>query len=123
MIALFLLVLLSVSAGLGQEVLNGTLLKADKLFINKRYEPAVQVYLKYLEKYPRDYYAERQAAICFDRLNRPDDAIDHWPIVVESSDASEKDYLDFGKSLLINNRVPEARMDRDGRLCEHPKSR
>src|ERR1041384_1504482 len=82
--------------GMAQEVLNSTLLKADKLFINRNYEAAVAVYLKYLEKYPRDYYAERQAAICYNKLNRPDDAIDHWPLVVESSEATEKDYFEFG---------------------------
>jgi len=92
-----------------ETVLNSTLLKADKLFINRHYEQAVEVYLKYLEKYPKDYYAERQAALCYNKLNKPDDAIDHWPLVVESSDATEKDYLEYGKSLLANNRIPEAK--------------
>jgi Tol biopolymer transport system component len=96
-------------SGTTQEVLNSLLLNADKLFIKRDYETAVTLYLKYLEKYPRDYYAERQTAVCFDRLNSPDNAIDHWPIVVESSEATEKDYLDFGKSLLANNRGPEAK--------------
>jgi|GEM_PF-1954159 len=95
--------------GFSQEALNGTLLRADKLFINRNYEEAVEVYLKYLEKFPRDYYAERQTALCYNKLNKPDDAIDHWPIVVESSDATEKDYLEYGKSLLANNRIPEAK--------------
>lgn len=92
-----------------QEVLNSTLLRADKLFINRHYEEAVQVYLKYLEKYPRDYYAERQTALCYNRLNKPDDAIDHWPIVAESSEATAHDYLEYGKSLLANNRLPQAK--------------
>jgi len=95
--------------GFSQEVLNSTLLRADKLFINRHYEEAVQVYLKYLEKYPKDYYAERQTALCYNRLNKPDDAIDHWPIVAESSDATEHDYLEYGKSLLANNRIPQAK--------------
>ena len=97
--------------GVSQEetVLNGTLLMGDKLYINRQYSEAVEVYLKYLEKYPRDYYAERQTALCYNKLNRPDDAIDHWPIVVESSEATEKDYFEYGKSLLVNNRIPEAK--------------
>ena len=90
-------------------MLDATLLRADKLFIKKDYLTAVDVYLKYLEKYPRDYYAERQTAICYDHLNSPDNAIDHWPIVVESSEATEKDYLAYGRSLLANNRGPEAK--------------
>jgi hypothetical protein len=94
---------------LSQEVLDGTLLKADKLFINRNYEGAVEVYLKYLEKYPREYYAERQTALCYNKLNKPYDAIDHWPIVVESSDATEYDYLEYGKSLLANDRLPQAK--------------
>lgn len=104
------LFILSVLPAFSQEtVLNATLLRADKLFINRRYEDAVQVYLKYLEKYPKDYYAERQTALCYNKLNKPDDAIDHWPLVVESSEATEKDYLEYGKSLLTNNRIPEAK--------------
>ncbi len=101
--------LIFIQSGFSQEVLDGTLLRADKLFIKKQYETAVLVYLKYLEKYPRDYYAERQTAICYDNLNSPDNAIDHWPIVVESSEATEKDYLAYGRSLLANNRGPEAK--------------
>ncbi len=100
---------LSGISAFSQEVLNGTLLRADKLYIRKDYEMAVLFYLKYLEKYPRDYYAERQTALCFNKLNKPDDAIDHWPIVVESSEATEKDYWEYGKSLLVNNRGPEAK--------------
>lgn len=92
-----------------QQVYNSTLLKADKLYIKRDYEKAVDLYLKYLEKFPRDYFASKQAAICYDRLNKPSDAIDHWPIVVESAEATEKDYLSYAKSLLMNNRGPEAR--------------
>jgi hypothetical protein len=99
----------SAAAVIGQEVLNKTLLRADKLFIKRQYEEAALGYLSYLEKYPKAYYAERQVALCYNKLNRPDDAIDHWPIVVESSDASESDYLEYGRSLLANNRIPEAR--------------
>lgn len=101
--------LLSSISVFSQEVLNATLLRADKYYIRKDYEMAVVFYLKYLEKYPRDYYAERQTALCFNKLNKPDDAIDHWPIVVESSEATEKDYWEYGKSLLMNNRGPEAK--------------
>lgn len=92
-----------------QQVVNSTLIKADKLFIKHSYTVAVTHYVKYLEQYPKDYYASRQAAICYDKLNDPNSAIDYWPIVVESSEATEKDYLEYGKSLLANNRGEEAR--------------
>lgn len=108
-IILLVFVVFSSTAAYSQQVLNATLLKADKLYINRDYNGAVAVYLMYLEKYPRDYYTERQTAICFTRLNIPDLAIDHWPIVVESGEATESDYLEYGKSLLMNNRAPEAK--------------
>lgn len=92
-----------------QEVLNAVLLRADKLYINRDYQSALLFYIKYLEKFPRDYYAERQTAICYNKLNKPDDAIDHWPLVIESSEATENDFLEYGRSLLTNNRAPEAR--------------
>ena len=56
---LFFLISVIASPLFSQEVLDATLLRADKLFIKKDYLTAVDVYLKYLEKYPRDYYAER----------------------------------------------------------------
>jgi hypothetical protein len=62
-----------------QEVLNKTLLKADKHYIEHRYTEAVIDYVKYLEKYPKDYYASRQTAICYNRLNDPNNAIDYEP--------------------------------------------
>ncbi len=92
-----------------QDVLNATLLKADKSYIRRDYQTALLYYIKYLEKFPRDYYAERQTALCYNKLNKPDDAIDHWPLVIESSEATENDFLEYGRSLLINNRAPEAR--------------
>jgi hypothetical protein len=81
-----ILFLLHCQNGFTQEVVTKTLINADKLYINRDYSNAVNAYLMYLEKYPRDYYAERQTALCFTRLNIPDLAIDHWPIVVESSE-------------------------------------
>lgn len=105
---LFLVLLVLVHLAPAQEVINNTLLKADKLYIARDYEKAVVYYVKYLEKYPKDYFASRQAAICYNRLNDPNNAIDYWPVVVESSDATERDYFEYGKSLLANNRVPEA---------------
>lgn len=104
----FLLFLLGMSA-FSQHAVNSTLIKADKLFINHSYTLAVGHYAKYLEQYPKDYYASRQAAICYDKLNDPNMAIDYWPVVVESSDATEKDYLEYGKCLLANNRGEDAR--------------
>jgi hypothetical protein len=92
-----------------QEVLNKTLLRADKHYIRKEYPLAVLDYVKYLQTFPRDFYASRQAARCYDKLNDPYNAIDYWPLVVESSEATEEDYLDFAKCLLANNRGPEAK--------------
>lgn len=97
-------------AGLwAQEVLNKTLLKADKHYIRKEYAFAVLDYVKYLQEFPKDYYASRQAARCYDKLNDPYNAIDYWPVVAECSDVTETDYLDYAKCLLANNRVPEAK--------------
>lgn len=92
-----------------QEVLNKTLLKADKHYIRKEYKLAVIDYVKYLQEFPRDYYASRQTARCYDKLNDPYNAIDYWPIVVENSEVSDWDYLDYAKCLLVNDRIPEAK--------------
>jgi TolA-binding protein len=51
--------LLLCHSGFTQEVVNKTLINADKLYITKDYSNAVTAYLMYLEKYPRDYQAER----------------------------------------------------------------
>lgn len=106
---LFLILLLPFTGVRAQEVLNKTLLKADKHYIKKEYNLAVLDYVKYLEEFPKDYYASRQAARCYDRLNDPYNAIDHWPVVAENSEVTEADYLDYAKCLLANNRVPEAK--------------
>jgi hypothetical protein len=103
-------VLLLAFAGFrAQEALTKTLLKADKHYIRKEYAFAVLDYVKYLQEFPKDYYASRQAARCYDRLNDPYSAIDHWPAVAENSEVTETDYLDYAKCLLANNRVPEAK--------------
>lgn len=103
-------VLLFAFAGVwAQEVLNKTLLKADKHYIRKEYAFAVLDYVKYLQEFPKDYYASRQAARCYDKLNDPYNAIDHWPVVAENAEVTEADYLDYAKCLLANNRVPEAK--------------
>ncbi|HQQ94953.1 MAG TPA: hypothetical protein PLQ93_10390 [Bacteroidia bacterium] len=92
-----------------QEQITRTLLKADKLYIRRHYQKAVEYYVLYLQKYPKDYYACRQAALCYDKLNDPYNAIDYWPLVVESSEAGDADYLAYAKSLLANDREPEAK--------------
>lgn len=96
-------------ASMAQEVLNKTLLKADKHYIRKEYATAVLDYVKYLAEFPKDYYASRQAARCYDKLNDPYNAIDYWPVVAENAEVTESDYLDYAKCLLANNRVPEAK--------------
>jgi hypothetical protein len=84
------------------------LLKGDKLFIKKAYHRAVTHYEKYLIKYPKDFYASRQAAICYTQIKNPNMAIDYWPAVVENRQASDKDRFDYAKCLIENSRKEEA---------------
>lgn len=94
---------------LSQQLYTKGLLKADKLFIKKEYGLAALYYTAYLEKYPRDYYASRQAAICYDYVDDHYSAIDHWPAVVENSESTEQDFLSYGRCLLQNDREPDAK--------------
>lgn len=105
-----LIVLLFFQTGFcfAQQVYTNSLLKADKLYIKKDYDEAVLLYVEYLDHHPRDYYAARQAALCYEKLNDPNSAIDYWPMVVESMEVTEQDYLSYAKSLLSNNRIPDA---------------
>lgn len=88
---------------------SGALLKADKLFIKMAYADAVEQYEKYLKKYPKDYYASRQAALCYMRLNDQSNAVEFWKDAVDNAAATSTDRFYYGKSLLSNNRMPEAR--------------
>lgn len=106
---IILLLTVMASESDAQEALNRTLLRADKHYIKGDYALAVIDYLKYLEDYPRDYYASRQTARCYDKLNDAYNAIDFWPIVAESSEVTDADYLDYAKCLLANNREADAR--------------
>ncbi len=92
------------------QTINGTLIKADKQFIKHDYEAAAKGYEKYLKSFPKDYYASRQAAICYKKTNNQDKAIDHWPNVIESSKVTDADRLDYAKCLLANYRTQDARM-------------
>jgi outer membrane protein OmpA-like peptidoglycan-associated protein len=89
---------------------NPTIIKADKLFINLAYADAVDLYVKFLKKNPKDYYASRQAAICYTKLNDVNNAVDYWRDAVDNASATPKDNVDYGRSLLANNRIPEAKM-------------
>jgi tetratricopeptide (TPR) repeat protein len=84
------------------------LLKGDKLFIKKAYHRAVTYYEKYLIKYPKDFYASRQAAICYTKIKNPNMAIDYWPAVIENSQANDKDRFGYAKCLIENSRKEEA---------------
>ena len=106
---IFLLNLILTSFIYSQPIVNKTLLKADKLFIKQKYENAVVFYVNYLSTNPKEYYASRQAAVCYNKLNKPEDAIDYWPEVVQSSEATETDNLEYAKCLLLNNRGDEAK--------------
>ncbi|MDI1353469.1 MAG: hypothetical protein PSX36_01035 [bacterium] len=107
-ILLFFILTVLWCAGFSQQEYTKSLLKADKLYIKQEYDLAVMLYVEYLDQYPRDYYAARQAALCYEKLNDPNSAIDYWPMVVESMQVTEQDYFSYARSLLSNNRVPDA---------------
>lgn len=92
------------------QTINNKLIKADKLFIKQEFVDAAKVYESYLKSYPKDYYASRQAAICYKKTNNQDKAIDHWPNVIESSKVTDEDRLDYAKCLLANYRTQDAKM-------------
>lgn len=92
----------------GQQVYTKALLKADSYFIKKEYAPAAELYAKYVEKHPKDYYASRQAALCYEFINDPYNACEFWPAVAESAESNEDDWFRYGMSLLQNNRDKEA---------------
>jgi hypothetical protein len=92
------------------QTINSKLIKADKLFIKHEYVGAAKVYEQYLRSYPKDYYASRQAAICYKKTNNQNQAIDHWPNVIESSKVTDSDRLDYAKCLLANYRIQDAKM-------------
>jgi hypothetical protein len=92
-----------------QQVYTNGLLKADEFYIRRDYVPAVKLYEEYLNKHPRDYFASRQAARCYERMGNYYEACEHWPRVVENTEATDKDYFDFARSLLTNDRLNDAR--------------
>jgi hypothetical protein len=92
------------------QTINNTLIKADKLFIKHEFINAAKGYEHYLRSFPKDYYASRQAAICYKKTNNQSKAIDHWPNVIESSKVTDSDRLDYAKCLLANYRIQDARM-------------
>jgi len=85
------------------------LIKADKLFIKLAYADAAEAYEVYLKKNPKDFYASRQAAICFTKVNDQSKAIDHWPNVIENSQATDVDKFAYAKCLLANYRNEDAK--------------
>lgn len=91
-------------------VSDATLIKADKLFIKLAYADAAELYVKYLKKHAKDYYASRQAAICYTKLNDVNSAVDYWRDAVDNASATPKDQLEYGRSLLANNRIQEAKV-------------
>ena len=92
------------------QTITSTLIKADKLFIKHEFVDAAKGYERYLKSFPKDYYASRQAAICYKKTNNQNLAIDHWPNVIESSKVTDADRLDYAKCLLANYRLQDAKM-------------
>jgi tetratricopeptide (TPR) repeat protein len=101
---------------------SSVFLKRDKLFIKKAYQRAVTHYEKYLVKYPKDFYASRQAAICCTHIKNPNMAIDYWPAVIENSQATDKDRFDYAKCLIESSRKDEAEKVFMALLCSSKKS-
>jgi outer membrane protein OmpA-like peptidoglycan-associated protein len=86
-----------------------TLIKADAQFINHAYTDAAASYESYLKKNPKNFYASRQAAISYSKMNNQGKAIDHWINVYENVQATDKDKLEYAKCLLANFRADEAK--------------
>jgi outer membrane protein OmpA-like peptidoglycan-associated protein len=86
-----------------------TLINADKEFINLYFDQAAVLYEKYLLKNPKDFYASRQAAICYNKIDNENKAIDHWTNVYENGKADDRDRLEYAKCLLANYRADEAK--------------
>ncbi|MBS1650877.1 MAG: OmpA family protein [Bacteroidetes bacterium] len=87
---------------------NNALINADKMFIEGNFQKAVSGYEAYLKKQPKDYYASRQAAICYTKLSIEAKAIDFWPAVVDNAKVTDKDKLDYVRCLLANYRKEDA---------------
>lgn len=92
-----------------QETLAKIPVEADKDFISGLYSQAASGYEKFLKSNPKDYYASRQAALSYLKLNDQSKAIDHWTNVMESSQANDKDRLEYAKCLLANYRTEDAK--------------
>jgi len=88
---------------------DNTLIKADKQFISLDFTDAAELYEKFLAKNSKDFYASRQAALCYGKINNPAKAIDHWTNVYENGQANDKDRLEYAKCLLANYRADEAK--------------
>lgn len=88
---------------------NSKLIKADKLYIKLAYADAGEAYEAYLKKTPKDFYASRQAALCYTKINDQNKAIDFWPAVIENSQATDADKLAYAKCLLANYRNEDAK--------------
>lgn len=100
--------LLKINLVFSQETDN-VLINADKKFINMDYSGASNLYEKFLINHPKDFYASRQAAISYGKINLHDKAIDHWTTVFENAEASEKDKFEYAKCLLANYRFDDAK--------------
>ncbi len=82
---------------------------ADKLYIKMLYKNAAAEYEDFLKNNPKDFYASKQAALCYTKLSDHNKAIDFWPAVIDNSLATEHDKFSYGKCLLANYRVDDAK--------------
>ena len=105
---IFLISYLTFNVSIAQSS-NKKLIKADKLFIKLAYADAAESYEAFLKKNPKDFYASRQAAICFTKINDQNRAIDHWPNVIDNAQATDADRFAYAKCLLANYRNDDAK--------------
>ncbi len=105
---LLLIIVFNITFSVSQST-NTKLIKADKLFIKLAYANAAKAYEDFLKKNAKDFYASRQVAICYTKINNPAKAIDFWPSVIENSQATDADKLAYAQCLLANYRPDEAK--------------
>lgn len=106
---LFIFALLVYSQFSSSQNSNKKLINADKLFIKASFAEAGKAYAAFLKSNPGDFYASRQAAICYKKINDQNKAIDYWPAVVENNQATDHDKLAYARCLLANYRNEEAK--------------
>ncbi len=77
---------------------HDTLFDADRLWINKQFAPALELYDAYMERMPDgpfQAYVQRRRASCLERVGRARDALHAWQQVLELAPRHADSHLDF----------------------------